>query len=173
MKRSSQIMTRKFFHVIDDVTEWTQNFHLYSCLGEVGSANKLQGQCLVNKCKYHNCLSRLYMPKDDISEEHLSRVQVKGQHHRLIEWPWHFNGHNSVNLGIIKMKQELKLRNSYSYVATATKIRFYFETLKIHRFLLKTHCKRRGWWYHVPYSSYPSVRLSCRTNWKRTNVGYV
>ena len=113
MKRSSQIMTRKFFHgdyVIDDVTEWTQNFHLYSCLGEVGSANKLQGQCLVNKCKYHNCLSRLYMPKDDISEEHFSRVQVKGQHHRLIEWPWHFNGHNSVNLGIIKMKQELKCK---------------------------------------------------------------
>ena len=26
-------------------------------------------------------------------------------------------------------------------------------TLKILRFLLKTHCRRRGWWYHVPHSS--------------------
>ena len=62
---------KKVFHVdyvIDDVKGWPQSFHLYSCLGEVGSANKLQGQCLVNKCKYHNCLSRLYMPKDDLNE---------------------------------------------------------------------------------------------------------
>ena len=60
-----------FFHGdygIDDVTGWPQSFHLYSCLEEVGSANKLQGQCLVNKCIYHNCLSRLYMPKDDLNE---------------------------------------------------------------------------------------------------------
>ena len=41
---------------------------LYSCLGKVGSGSKLQGQCLVNKCQYHNCLSRLYMPKDDLNE---------------------------------------------------------------------------------------------------------
>ena len=39
-----------------------------SCLGEVGSGSKLHGQCLINKCKYHNCLSRLYMPKDDLNE---------------------------------------------------------------------------------------------------------
>ena len=45
--------------VIDDVTGWPQSFSLYSCLGEVGSGSKLQGQCLVNKCQYHNCLSRL------------------------------------------------------------------------------------------------------------------
>ena len=31
--------------VIDDVTGWPQNFSLYSCLGEVGSGSKLQGQC--------------------------------------------------------------------------------------------------------------------------------
>ena len=37
-------------------------------LGKVGSGNKLQGQCLVNKCRYHNCLSMLYMPKDDLNE---------------------------------------------------------------------------------------------------------
>ena len=75
--------------VIDDVTGWPQSFSLYSCLGEVGSGSKLQGQCLVNKCQYHNCLSRLYMPKDDLNELHFSRLQVKGQHHRLTGWPWH------------------------------------------------------------------------------------
>ena len=64
--------------VIDDVTGWPQSFSLYSCLGEVGSGSKLQGQCLVNKCQYRNCLSRLYMPKDDLNELHFSRLQVKG-----------------------------------------------------------------------------------------------
>ena len=39
------------------------NFSLYSCLGEIDSGSKLQGQCLVNKCQYHNWLSRVYMPK--------------------------------------------------------------------------------------------------------------
>ena len=66
MIRLSQIMPRSFFNgddVIDDVTGWPQSFSLYSCLGEVDSGSKLQGQCLVNKCQYHNCLSRLYMPK--------------------------------------------------------------------------------------------------------------
>ena len=43
----------------------------------------------VNKCQYHNCLSRSYMPKDDLNELHFSRLQVKGQHHRLTGWPWH------------------------------------------------------------------------------------
>ena len=59
-------MPKKFFYgddVIDDVTGWPQNFSLYSCLGEVDSGSKLQGQCIVNKCQYINCLSRLYMPK--------------------------------------------------------------------------------------------------------------
>ena len=55
-------------YVIDDVTGWSQSFSLYSCLGEVGSGSKLQGQCLVNKYHYHNCLSRLYMPKNDLNE---------------------------------------------------------------------------------------------------------
>ena len=41
------------------------------------------------KCQYHNCLSRLYMPKEDLNELHFSRLQVKGQHHRLTGWPWH------------------------------------------------------------------------------------
>ena len=92
MKRSSQIMPKKFVYgddVIDDVTGWPRSFSLYSSLGEVGSGSKLQRQCLVNKCQYHNCLSRLYMPKDDLNELHFSRMQVKGQHHRLTGWPWH------------------------------------------------------------------------------------
>ena len=102
-----------FFHgddVIDDVTGWPQSFPLYSCLREVGCDSKLQGQWLVNKCKYHNGLSRLHMPKDDFIEWHFSRLQVKGQHRRLTGWPWHLNGHNSANLGIIKMKQKLKCK---------------------------------------------------------------
>ena len=63
--------------VIDDVTGWRQSFSLYSCLGEVGSGSKLQGQYLVNKCQYHNCLSRLYMPKDDLNELYFS-VNITG-----------------------------------------------------------------------------------------------
>ena len=57
-----KLCPKSFFHcdnVIDDVTGWPQSFPLYSCLGGVGSGSKLQGQCFVNKCKYHNCLSRL------------------------------------------------------------------------------------------------------------------
>ena len=40
-------------------------------------------------------------------------------------------------------------------------------TLKILIFLLKTHCRRRGWWYHVPHSSshvISSYRISGTTN---------
>ena len=86
MIRSSQIMPKKFFYgddVIDDVTGWPQSFSLYSCLGKVDSGSKLQGQCLVNKCQYHNCLSRLYMPKKTISmnntfPDYKSMVNITG-----------------------------------------------------------------------------------------------
>ena len=91
-KDRPKLCQKKFFYgddVIDDVTGWPQIFSLYSCLGEVGSGSKLQGQCLVNKCQYHNCLTRLYMPKDDLNELHFSRLQVKGQHNMLTGWPWH------------------------------------------------------------------------------------
>ena len=68
--------------VIDDVTGWPQSFSLYSCLGDVGSGSKLQGQCLVNKCQYHNCLFRLYMPKDDLNDNTFrdcrSKVNITG-----------------------------------------------------------------------------------------------
>ena len=87
MKRSSQIMPKKSFFL----WWWRHRWHhrVASNLGEVGSRSKLQGQCLVNKCQYRNCLSGLYMPKDDLNELHFSRLQVKGQHHRLTGWPWH------------------------------------------------------------------------------------
>ena len=39
----------------------------YSSVLEFCSGSKLQGRCLVNSCKYGNCLSRLYMPKDDLN----------------------------------------------------------------------------------------------------------
>ena len=70
-KDRPKLCQQSFFHgdgIIDDVTGWPQSFPLYSCLGEVGSGSKLQEQCLVNKCKYHNYLSRLYMPKHDLNE---------------------------------------------------------------------------------------------------------
>ena len=54
--------------VIDDVTGWPEICPLYSSLGEVGSGSKLQGQCLVNICEYHNRLCRLYLPKEDLNE---------------------------------------------------------------------------------------------------------
>ena len=107
MKRPSQIMSQKFFYgddVIDDVKGWPQNVPLHWCLGEVSCGSKLHGQSIVNKCKYHNCLSGLYMPKDDLNEWHFSRLQVKSQHHKLTGWAWHLNGNDSANLGIIKMK---------------------------------------------------------------------
>ena len=87
-KDRPKLCQKKFFYgddIIDDVTGWPQSFTLYSCLGEVGSGSKLQGQCLVNKCQYRNCLSRLYMPKDDLNELHFSRLQVKSQHYRLTD----------------------------------------------------------------------------------------
>ena len=56
-------------------------------------------------------------------------------------------------VGLSRWNKNWNVRNSYSYVATVTKIRFHFAALKILRFLLKTHCRHRGWWYHVPHSS--------------------
>ena len=61
---------RSIFHgddVIDDVTGWLQSCPLYSYIGQARSRSKLQGQCLVNTCEYHNRISRLYMPKEDLN----------------------------------------------------------------------------------------------------------
>ena len=42
----------------------------------------------------------------------------------------------------------------YNYFWDCDGIECHVATLKILRFLLKTHCRRHGWWYHVPHSSY-------------------
>ena len=71
IKRPSQIMPKEYFYgddVIDDVTGWAQSFPPYSCLVEVVSGSKMQGQRLVNKCKYRNRLSRLFMWKENLYE---------------------------------------------------------------------------------------------------------
>ena len=142
MKISCQIMPKKFFYgddVIDDVTGWPQNISLYSCLGEVGSGSKLLGQCLVNKCQYHNCLSRLYMPKDDLNELHFSRLQVKVSITGLL-------GDLGTN------KQHCKLSQIQLFFRLWRHRWYHVATWKILRFLLKTHCRLRGWCYH-PHSS--------------------
>ena len=48
----------------DVVTGWPESSPLYSCLGEVYSGSKLQGQYLVNTCEYRNRISKLYVPKE-------------------------------------------------------------------------------------------------------------
>ena len=119
---------KKVFHgdnVIDDVTGWRQSFHLYSCLGDVGSANK-----------------------GIVSATTLSI------------------------LGLSRWSKNWNARNSYSYVATATKIRFHVVILKILRFLLKTHCRRRGWWYHAPHSSLFVCLFVCLSLWLSGQFNY-
>ena len=139
MKRSSQIIPKKCFHgddVIDDVTWWPQSFPLYSVLdakkkiswwwrhrwrhrvASIFSSIFMlrrawlweQRKCPVNECKYHNCLG--YTCQNTISVNNTFRHcrSKVNKHHRLTGWPWHLNGHNSVNLGIIKMKQKLKCK---------------------------------------------------------------
>ena len=155
MKRSSQIIPIKFSYgddVIDDVTGCPQNFSLYSCLGEVGSGSKLQGQCLVNKCQYHNCLSRLYMPKKrsqwiTLSRDCKSKVSITGLLGDL--------GTDKQHCKLSQIQLFLRLwRHRWCHVAT----------LKILRFLLKTHCEPRGWWYHVPHSSYMCICIYLRSS---------
>ena len=89
---------KNIFHcddVIDDVTGWPESCPLYSRLGEVGSGRELQGQCLVNKCEYHNCL-----------------FEIAGQRSTSQAY-WvtsDLNNRNSVNLGVIKIKQKMKCK---------------------------------------------------------------
>ena len=67
--------------VIVDVTGWPQSSSLYSCLGEVGSGSKLQGQCLVNKCQYHNCLSKVIHAKR--RSQWITLFEIAGQRSTL------------------------------------------------------------------------------------------
>ena len=113
MKRSSQIIQKSFFvapliHVEERLAPGA------ICKGNVSSINA--NIVTVSLC--FTCLK---------NKQHFSRSKVKGQCHRLTVWPWHLNGRNSVNLGIIKMNKNWKVKNSYGYVVTATKIRFQFQ----------------------------------------------
>ena len=100
---------KSIFHG-DDVTEWPESCLLYSCLGEVRSESKLQDNVslthanIVIVFRSYTCLKKIS------TNSTFSRSQVKGQRHRLTVWHWHLNGHNSVNLGIIKVKQQLKCK---------------------------------------------------------------
>ena len=67
------------------------------------------------------------MPKEDIDKYCFSRSHVKGQSTSQAHWlPWHLNNHNSVNLGIIKMKQKLNVLDSITMVLRQPKIGFTF-----------------------------------------------
>ena len=95
-KDRAKLCSGKFFcgdDVIDDVTWWPQSFSLYSCLGEVGSGAKLQGQCLVNKCQYHNCLSRLHMPKNDLNDHSVESPSIVDPQWDICYWGSKWNLH--------------------------------------------------------------------------------
>ena len=73
MKRSSQIMPKKVFlwwwrhqwrHRVASKFLSIFMFRRGWLREQIAS----KGQCLVNKCQYHNWLSRLYMPKNDLNE---------------------------------------------------------------------------------------------------------
>ena len=144
-------MPKKVFYgddVIEDATGWPQSFSLYSCLGEVGTGSKLQ--CLVNKCQYHNCLSRLYMPKT-ISMNNTFR-DCKSKSSSQAYW---------MTLALI------------SSIANYLKYNYFWDcdgidnvTLRLWKFwfLLNTHCRRRGWWYHVPHSS-SALHMEGTSHW--------
>ena len=85
-KDRPKLCKKKVFYgddVIDDVTGWPQSFSLYSCLGEVGSGSKLQGQCLVDKCQYRKIVFLGYTCQKTISMNYTfrdcgSKVNITG-----------------------------------------------------------------------------------------------
>ena len=87
-----KLCQKKFFMVMTSsmTSKGRLKFSLYIHVKErLAPGANCKGNVSSIKCQYHNCLSRLYMPKDFLNELHFSRLQVKGQHHRLTGWPWH------------------------------------------------------------------------------------
>ena len=41
---------------------------MYEKFTQIMQIMQKKGQCLANKCEYHNRLSRLYMPKEEINK---------------------------------------------------------------------------------------------------------
>ena len=73
MKTSSQIMPKKVFLMVMTPSMTSQvglKVSLYIHVWErlAPGANCKGNVSSINKCQYHNCLSRLYMPKNDLNE---------------------------------------------------------------------------------------------------------
>ena len=93
--------------IINDVTGRTECRLLYSCLKEVGSGSKLQGQCpTINENIIIIFLGYTNLKKISISNtfwDCRSKLNIAG----LLS---DFNGHNSISLGILKMEPKLKCK---------------------------------------------------------------
>ena len=110
MRRLSQIMPKNHFNgdgIINDVPGRTECRLLYSCLKEVGSGSKLQGQCpAINENTITIFLGYTSLKKISISNtfwDCRSKLNIAG----LLS---DFNGHNSISLGILKMEPKLKCK---------------------------------------------------------------
>ena len=103
----------RIFHgddVIDDVTGWPQSrssifmFGRCSLREQVARTMSRQYMQIILVFLGYTCQKRISINNT------FPRSQVKGQRHRLTGWPWHLSSRNSVNLGIIKMKQQLQCK---------------------------------------------------------------
>ena len=56
-------------------------------------------------------------------------------------------------------KQHCKLSQIQLFLRLWRNRKCHVATLQIIRFQLNTHCRRRGWWYHVPHFSYVCMRV--------------
>ena len=87
-----------------------------SCKGNVSSIHTTTVIVFLS----YTCLKKISI--NDI----FSRSQVKCRH-MLTGWPWHLTGHNSVNPGVIKMKQQLKCKQmSITILLRQTRFGFAF-----------------------------------------------
>ena len=105
--------------VIDDVTGWPQSFHLYSCLGEVGSGSKLQILAIIVIVLHARRRSQWKTLFQFAGQRSMSQAYWVTLALRL-----------TITLSILgssRWNKQWNVRNSYSHVATATKIWFHFQ----------------------------------------------
>ena len=141
MKRLSQKMPKKVFYgddVIDDVTGCHQSFSLYSCLVEVGSGSNCKGNLSINANIIIVFLGYTYQKTQWITHFEIASQRSTSQAY------W-------VTLALI------------SNIANYLKCNYFWDcdgilnvTLCLWKFsdFCSRHCRRRGWWYHVPHSSF-------------------
>ena len=120
MKRSSQIMPKVFHgdNMINDVTGWPQIRPSILMFGRgfMFGRGSFREQVVVkdNVSPIHVNIIMVFLGYTYLKKISMNNIfprsQVKSQRHRLTRWPWHLNGRNSVNFGIIKMKQQLKCK---------------------------------------------------------------